>query len=87
MTTKINFSYRNNVLSRYINELNFINKSFTYYRDNINGITSKYNKFSCNWWKKRNQAYEYMFFLMKKFNLPIRKGPDYFLTKTINFFI
>ena len=68
-------------------QLNLINKSFTYYRDNINSITSKYNKFSSNWWKKRNQAYQYMFFLMKKFNLPIRKGPDYFLTKTINFFI
>jgi len=27
MTTKINFSYRNNVLSSNINELNFINSS------------------------------------------------------------
>ena len=69
------------------NELNFINKSFTYYRDNINGITSKYNKFSYNWWKKRYQAYQYMFFLMKKFNLQIKKGPDYVLTKIVNFFI
>ena len=68
-------------------ELNFINKSFTYYRENVDGITSKYNKFSYNWWKKRYQAYQYMFFLMKKFNLQIKKGPDYVLTKIVNFFI
>ena len=28
-------------------------------------IMSKYQKFSINWWKKRNDAFDYFFFLKK----------------------
>ena len=75
------------IYSFLMKELNIINYSYTYYRDNSPGITFKYQKFSSNWWKKRYQAFKYMFLLMKKFNLKINKGYDYYLTKIINFFI
>ena len=75
------------IYSFLMKELNIINDSYTYYRDNSQGITFKYQKFSSNWWKKRYQAFQYMFLLMKKLNLKINKGYDYHLTKIINFFI
>ncbi len=94
----LNYLYKNNfpdleidarivIYSFLKNELNIINSSYTYYRDASQGITSKYLKFSFNWWKKRYQAFQYMFLLMKKFNIKIKKGYDYYLTKIVNFFI
>ena len=57
------------------------------YNYDENGISSKYKKFSKFWWKKRNEAFEYMISLMKKFNTKSRLGPDYYLTKIINLFV
>ena len=62
-------------------------KSLTIYNYDETGITSKYKKFSKFWWKKRNEAFKYMIFLMKKFNIKLYLGPDYYLTKIINLFI
>ena len=61
-----------------------IKESYTFYNNHFEGITSHYRKYSLNWWKKRNNAFEYMFSLMKFFNIKIKKSPDYFLTKLIN---
>tara|TARA_B100001057_G_scaffold496285_1_gene597353 strand:+ start:3564 stop:4352 length:789 start_codon:yes stop_codon:yes gene_type:complete len=72
----------------------FLTKSFTVFEKNLTvynfdnkGITSKYKKLSINWWKKRDEAYAYMKILMKKFKIRFKPGPDYYLTKLINFFI
>ena len=62
-------------------------KSLTIYNFDESGITSKYKKLSINWWKKRDEAYEYMKILMEKFKIRFKPGPDYYLTKLINFFI
>jgi glycosyltransferase involved in cell wall biosynthesis len=62
-------------------------KCLTIYNYDESGITSKYKKFSKFWWKKRNEAFKYMIFLMKKFNIKLSLGPDYYLTKIINLFI
>jgi len=62
-------------------------KCLTIYNYDETGITSKYKKFSNFWWKKRNEAFKYMIFLMKKFNIKLYLGPDYYLTKVINLFI
>ena len=62
-------------------------KCLTIYNYDENGISSKYKKFSKNWWKKRDEAFSYMIFLMKKFNTKLFLGPDFYLTKIINFFI
>ena len=70
-----------------INQFYITNKSLTIYNYDENGISSKYKKFSKFWWKKRNEAFEYMISLMKKFNIKSRLGPDYYLTKIINLFV
>ena len=65
-------------------DLKIINKSFTIYNFDQNGITSNYKKFSKKWWIKRKEAFEYMEFLMKKLKIKINKGPDFYFTKLIN---
>jgi len=65
----------------------FTKKCLTIYNYDENGISSKYKKFSKNWWKKRDEAFSYMIFLMKKFDIKLFLGPDFYLTKIINFFI
>ncbi len=62
-------------------------KCLTIYNFDETGISSNYKKFSKFWWKKRNEAFTYMIFLMKKFNIKLYLGPDYYLTKIINLFI
>lgn len=62
-----------------------INKSYTIYNHDKMGITSKYYKFRKNWWKKRYEAFIYMKYLSNKIGLKFKKGPDYFLTKLINY--
>ena len=72
----------------------FLSKSFKTYQKNLtiynfdySGITSKYKKFSFNWWLKRNEAFDFMKILMKKMKLKFIPSLDYFVTKLINFFI
>ena len=65
----------------------FIENCLTIYNYDELGIMSKYPKFSINWWKKRNDAFDYFFFLKKKFNQKTKYSFDYYLTKLINFFI
>jgi len=68
-------------------EFKTINKIFTVYNYDQYGITSKYKKFGTNWWKKRNEAFDYMKILMKKMNMKFIPSFDYYFTKSINFFI
>lgn len=67
------------------NEFKVSNKILTNYNYDQSGITSRYKKFSILWWKKRNEAFEYTKFLSKKLKLSFYRGPDYLITKTINF--
>jgi glycosyltransferase involved in cell wall biosynthesis len=72
----------------YIKNQFFVTKKcLTIYNYDEVGISSKYKKFNKYWWKKRKEAFEYMIFLMKKFNIRLSLGPDFYLTKIINFFI
>ncbi len=68
-------------------KLSYTSKSLTYYREDTYGISSKYTKFSINWWKKRNEAFDYMHYLMKKLHIKKHSSPDFFITKLINLFI
>ena len=65
-------------------DLKIINKSFTIYNFDQHGITSNYKKFSKKWWIKRKEAFDYMELLMKKLQIKIRRGPDFYFTKLIN---
>jgi glycosyltransferase involved in cell wall biosynthesis len=78
---------RLSIYAHIINQFYITKKCLTIYNYDENGISSKYKKFSKFWWKKRNEAFEYMIFLMKKFNTKSYLGPDYYLTKIINLFI
>ncbi len=62
-------------------------KNLTIYNFDPSGITSKYKKFSLAWWKKRNEAFKYMIFLMKKMKIKFKPSFDFYLTKFINYFI
>lgn len=68
-------------------EFKTINKILTIYNFDQFGITSKYKKFGLNWWKKRNEAYSYMKYLMKKMKIKFIPGYDYYFTKLINYII
>jgi len=59
----------------------------TYYRIGNQGISSISKKYTKNWWKKRNQAHQYMEYIFEKIKLDHIKGPDYYLTKLINYFL
>ena len=62
-------------------------KNLTIYNFDYSGITSKYKKFSFNWWQKRAEAFDFMKILMEKKRLKFIPSLDYFITKVINFFI
>jgi glycosyltransferase involved in cell wall biosynthesis len=64
-----------------------INKNLTIYNHDEYGITSKYTKYSKNWWIKRKEAFDYLLKISKKRRIKTLTGPDYYLTKFINFFI
>ena len=69
------------------NEYRSIKKNLTIYNYDEHGITSMYKKFTFNWWRKRNEAYEYMKILMKKMDKKFTPGYDYYFTKLVNCFI
>lgn len=65
----------------------FTKKCLTIYNYDENGISSQYKKFTKNWWKKRSEAFDYMLFVSRKLNKKFYFGPDFFITKIINYFI
>ena len=67
-----------------LNEFFVTKKNLTIYNYDEFGISSKYKKYSKYWWKKRNEAFDYLIYLQKKFGIGFKKGPDYYLTKIIN---
>jgi len=74
------FSYLNNNFTK-------LNRNLTVYNYDECGITSRYTKYSINWWKKRNDAFLYLRKASKQMGIKFNLGPDYFLTKLINLFI
>lgn len=68
-------------------KLKILSSSYTFYNSDHSGISSNYKKFNINWWKKRNEAFDYLEYLYKKLDIKFNKGPDYFLTKILNLLI
>lgn len=64
-----------------------IKKNLTNYNYDKNGISSNYPKFSIAWWKKRNEAFNYLRKINSKLKIRFIYSFDYFLTRVINFFI
>lgn len=62
-------------------------KKLTIYNFDEFGITSNYTKFNFNWWKKRNEAFEYMRIMMKKMRIKFKPSYDFYITRLINMLI
>lgn len=75
------------LFSKYMHSYNVINEKLTYYRQTEDNISSKFKKYSSNWWIRRNEAHEYFFDFAKKNNLKISKNLDFYITKIFNSFI
>ena len=75
------------IYSHLKNQFTRINNSYTIYNTDTKGITSNYKKYRKKWWIKRMEAFKYMLYLSKKFKLEFKKGPDFYLTRFINFFL
>ena len=78
---------RISIYSHLKNEFDFIKQSYTVYNNDYKGITSNYKKYQKKWWIKRMEAFNYMQYLTKIFKMEFKKGPDFYLTKLINFFL
>ena len=85
--TNIWFDFRVLLFSKYLHNYNTINESLTYYRQTENNISSKFEKYRKNWWKRRNEAHDYFLYFIKNNNLKINKNLDFYITRLINIFI
>ena len=63
---------------------NTIDENLTYYRQTEDNVSSKFKKFSKNWWSRRNEAHDYFFDFIEKNNLRAGKNLDFYITKFIN---
>ena len=50
------------------------------YRKTNTSASSKFKKFSKDWWKRRFQAHQFVKFFFKKYKIKYNKNLDYFLT-------
>ena len=71
----------------YCDDFNIIDEKLTKYIDDERGISSKYKKFSLNWWLKRYEAFQYLMFILRKKKKNFIYSFDYYLTGIINFLI
>ena len=72
------------IYAQYIlKNFNRINKNLTYYRRTESNISSKFKKYSKNWWKRRGQAHQYFYSFCVNNNIKFEKNLDYLLTKFI----
>tara|TARA_B100000941_G_C28490574_1_gene547694 strand:+ start:111 stop:905 length:795 start_codon:yes stop_codon:yes gene_type:complete len=65
-------------------KIHIIEKFLTNYQQSNSQISSKFKKFSKNWWKRRNQAHEFTNYLYKKNSIKKNKNLDEYLTNFIN---
>ena len=72
------------LFSKYIlKDFHIINENLTFYRKTASNISSKFNKFSKNWWKRRMQAHQFFQKFSKDNELNFNKNFDFLLTKLI----
>ena len=85
---KIWMDFRIGIISKYIfNEFKVLNKSYTYYRQSNENISSNYKFLSKNWWNRRKEAHEYIMYFFKSNNIDHKKNFDYYITNIINKFL
>ena len=67
-------------------KIRYLNKYLTYYQQHPAGVSSKFKKFSKNWWQRRKEAHE---FIKKEIYKNKKKifSLDYYLTNLVNIFL
>jgi len=70
-----------------LEEYNLVNKKLTYYYQHLNSISSNYRFLSFNWWLRREETFNFLFYILKKKKIKIPFNIDYILTKIITFLI
>ena len=64
-----------------------VKENLTYYRRTESNVSSKFKKYSKNWWKRRGQAHQYFHSFCIDNNIKFKKNLDYLITKFICSFI
>tara|TARA_B100000989_G_C19481134_1_gene445169 strand:+ start:176 stop:958 length:783 start_codon:yes stop_codon:yes gene_type:complete len=72
------------LFSKYIlKDFHIINENLTFYRKTATNESSKFKKFSKNWWKRRTQAHQFFQKFSKDNGLDFNRNLDFFVTKII----
>ncbi len=72
------------LFSKYIlKDLCIINENLTFYRKTVSNVSSRFDKFSKNWWLRRMQAHQFFQQFSRDNGLNFSKNFDFFLTKMI----
>ncbi len=70
--------------SKYIlKDFHIMNENLTFYRKTVSNISSKFKKFSKNWWERRRQAHEFFQKFSQDNEINFDKNLDFFVTKII----
>ncbi len=70
--------------SKYIlKDFHTLNENLTFYRKTMSNISSKFRKFSNNWWKRRRQAHKFFRKFSQDNEINFNKNLDFFVTKII----
>ena len=66
-----------------LKDFHILNENLTFYRKTMSSISSKFRKFSKNWWKRRRQAHKFFQKFSQDNEINFNKNLDFFVTKTI----
>ena len=75
------------LFAKYLHDYHVVSENLTYYRQTEDNVSSKFTKYTKNWWRRRKQAHSYFFNFMENNNLKVKKNLDFYVTKIINIFI
>ena len=75
------------LIAKYLHDYHVVSENLTYYRQTEDNVSSKFTKYTKNWWRRRKQAHSYFFNFMENNNLKVKKNLDFYVTKIINIFI
>ena len=72
------------LFSKYIlKDFYILNENLTFYRKSTSNVSSKFKKFSKNWWKRRRQAHQFFKKFSEDNGLYFSENSDFLITKII----
>ena len=67
----------------FLKDFHILNENLTFYRKTSSNVSSKFKKFSKNWWKRRKQAHQFFKKFSEDNGLYFYKNFDFLITKII----